>query len=92
MNDFKYSVYIVECSDHTYYTGTAIDVTKRIATHNRGDGAKYTKTRRPVKLVASLGGLTRSEALRHEYKVKRQPKKDKVRYLMGGVDDGERGE
>ncbi len=89
MTDHKYSVYIVECSDHTYYTGMAIDVTKRIATHNRGEGAKYTKMRRPVELVAYLGGMTRSEALKLEYRVKQRPKKEKVIYLMGGGDDGQ---
>ena len=43
--------YIVECADGTYYTGWAIDPERRVAVHNKGRGAKYTKVRLPVKLV-----------------------------------------
>ena len=43
--------YIVECSDGTYYTGWTTDPERRIKQHNKGVGAKYTSTRRPVKLV-----------------------------------------
>lgn len=43
--------YIVECADGTYYTGWAIDPQRRLVVHNKGLGAKYTKTRLPVKLV-----------------------------------------
>ena len=44
----KWYVYIVECSDKTFYTGISTDVDKRIETHNKGRGAKYTKYKRPV--------------------------------------------
>jgi putative endonuclease len=47
----KYFVYIVECQDGTYYTGYTPDLKKRIEVHNSGKGAKYTRDRRPVKLV-----------------------------------------
>ena len=43
--------YIVECADGTYYTGWAVDPERRVATHNKGRGAKYTKMRLPVQLV-----------------------------------------
>ena len=47
----KNYVYIVECADTTYYTGWTNDLEKRIHAHNVGKGAKYTKSRRPVRLV-----------------------------------------
>ncbi len=43
--------YIIKCADSTLYTGWTNDLDKRIKAHNSGKGAKYTKTRRPVKLV-----------------------------------------
>ncbi len=47
----KFWVYIVECSDNTFYTGYTPDIEKRIKLHNAGRGAKYTRDRLPVKLV-----------------------------------------
>ena len=46
-----YYTYIVECTDGTYYTGYTVDVKKRLAVHNAGKGAKYTKSRKPVILI-----------------------------------------
>jgi len=53
MNKNTYSLYILKCSDGTYYTGITTDLERRIEEHNFDDkkGAKYTKSRRPVKLV-----------------------------------------
>lgn len=47
----KFYVYMVECSDNTYYTGYTPDLEKRIKLHNAGRGAKYTRDRRPVRMV-----------------------------------------
>ncbi|MDD5270829.1 MAG: GIY-YIG nuclease family protein [Candidatus Omnitrophica bacterium] len=47
----KFYTYIVRCCDGTYYTGYTPDVKKRVETHNKGRGAKYTRDRRPVELV-----------------------------------------
>ena len=47
----KHFVYIVQCSNNTYYTGYTPDIEKRLRLHNAGKGAKYTRDRRPVKLV-----------------------------------------
>jgi len=47
----RHFVYIVECSDGTYYTGYTPKLKRRIALHNAGKGAKYTRARRPVKLI-----------------------------------------
>jgi putative endonuclease len=49
----KFYVYILECSDGTYYTGYTQDLQNRLRLHNSGKGAKYTRGRRPVKLVWS---------------------------------------
>jgi len=69
--------YIVECSDGTYYTGWTNDLDKRIKAHNDGKGAKYTKARRPVKLVYNEEFPTKEEAMSREYHIKKLPRKDK---------------
>ena len=71
-------VYIVECSDGTLYTGITIDVNKRIETHNKGKGAKYTKTRLPVILRASFDGFDKSSAAKEEYRIKQLTRKEKI--------------
>ncbi len=66
-----YAVYMVQCNDGTFYTGIARDVTQRIAEHNESPkGAKYTKARRPVRLVYQEEVENRSAAQRREYEVK----------------------
>ena len=71
-------VYIVECSDGTLYTGITTDVNKRIGTHNKGKGAKYTKTRLPVVLRASFDGFDKSTAAKEEYRIKQLTRKEKI--------------
>ncbi len=66
-------VYIVRCADGSLYTGVAIDVRARIATHNAGRGARYTRGRRPVKLVYSEPAAGRGAALKREAAIKRLP-------------------
>lgn len=70
-------VYIVKCSDDTYYTGYTTDIEQRIQTHNAGKGAKYTKSRRPVSLVYQEAFATKSEALQREYAIKQLSRKEK---------------
>ena len=65
-----WSVYMVRCSDGSLYTGTAKGVEARIAKHNSGRGAAYTRSRKPVSLVYREDGLTRSEALVREAGIK----------------------
>ena len=73
-----YILYIVRCSDQTLYTGIAKDVKKRVAEHNNSDlGAKYTKARRPVKLVYSKKYRSHSIALKAELKMKKLSRKEK---------------
>jgi len=64
-------VYIVRCADRSLYTGVAIDVRERVATHNRGQGARYTRGRGPVRLVYTERVGTRGAALRREHAIKR---------------------
>ena len=79
--DKTWCVYIVECKDGTYYTGITNNLEKRVKCHNAGTGAKYTKHRHPVKVLATRTGFTRSEASKAEYAVKQQPRIEKVRFL-----------
>ena len=71
-------VYIVRCADGTLYTGWAVDVAARVKKHNARRGAKYTRTRRPVKLIYSEEHATRAEAMRRERAVKRLPRARKL--------------
>ena len=70
-------VYIVECSDGSFYTGWSVDVEARVKVHNAGRGARYTRMHRPVKLVYSEEFETRSGALKREAEIKKLVKKDK---------------
>ena len=79
MENKPYYVYIVECSDGTLYTGISTDVNKRIETHNKGKGARYTKTRLPVVLRASFDGFDKSTAAKEEYRIKQLNRKDKLK-------------
>jgi|APCry1669188910_1035180.scaffolds.fasta_scaffold03952_7 putative endonuclease len=81
-----YQVYIVKCSDGTLYTGISTDVERRVEKHNRGTGAKYTKTRRPVLLLYSQTIGTRSDALKEEYRIKQLRKDEKLILCRKGVD------
>lgn len=63
-------VYIVRCRDNSLYTGIALDVQQRIKKHNSGDGAKYTRSRRPVKLVRKEKHATESRARKREAEIK----------------------
>ena len=80
-------VYVLECADGTYYTGYTTDVERRVAEHDAGEGAKYTRGRTPVELVHVEEYGTRSAAMRREHEIKSLARRDKER-LVG---DGTRG-
>ena len=68
----SYFVYILECNDGSLYTGITTNITKRLDEHNTKDtGAKYTKIRRPVKLVYQENSENRSTASKREYAIKK---------------------
>lgn len=70
-------VYIIECSDLTYYTGMTNNLENRIDTHNKKKGAKYTKTRTPVKLVYQQSFETKSLAAKEEWRIKQLTRNQK---------------
>jgi len=76
--------YIVECSDGTYYTGWAVDPERRVTVHNKGRGAKYTKTRLPVKLVYIEELPDRNSAMKREIAIKRMQRGRKVKLIAEG--------
>ena len=65
-----YYVYLLRCADGTLYTGFTNDLARRLAVHNAGKGAKYTRGRRPVELVYWESFSNKSSALRREYAIK----------------------
>jgi putative endonuclease len=74
----SYFVYILECADKTLYTGSTNDIEKRVISHNtQKTGAKYTKSRRPVKLIYQETFETKGEALTRENQIKQLTRKQK---------------
>lgn len=75
-----YYTYMVKCSDGSLYTGYTNDLDRRVSAHNSGNGAKYTKSRRPVELVYYEEFDTKEEAMSREWHIKRltRPEKEKI--------------
>ncbi len=71
--------YILECSDGTYYTGWTTDPERRVAQHNKGTGARYTRTRMPVKLVYLEPQPDRTTAMKRERAIKALSRKQKMK-------------
>lgn len=67
----RYYAYLLQCADGTLYSGYTTDPKRREAVHNLGAGAKYTRSRRPVRLVYQEEFSTKSEALRREAALKK---------------------
>jgi len=80
----KWYVYILECSDGSLYTGITTDVNKRLITHNKGKGAKYTQNRLPVALLAFKEAEDRSQASKEEYRIKQLSRKEKLDLIKNG--------
>jgi putative endonuclease len=78
-----YFVYILQCSDSTFYTGITTNLDRRVKEHNNSKlGAKYTKARRPVKLIYSQEFNNRSEALIEEAKIKKLSRTEKLNLII----------
>ena len=71
MSDIVYYAYMLRCADGTLYSGYTNDLTRRLAVHNSGRGAKYTRSRRPVELVYWQEFADKSAAMRREAELKR---------------------
>ena len=76
-------VYLVRCADGTLYTGMTSDVSRRAAEHNRGKGAKYPRSRRPVAVVYQELCASRGAALRREAAIKRFTRQEKLALIAG---------
>jgi len=79
-----YYTYIVECADGTYYCGYTTDLQRRIFTHNSGKGAKYTRSRLPVKLVYSEEYCDKHSALSRECAIKKLTRTQKTELVKSG--------
>lgn len=81
-----YFIYIVKCKDETYYTGYTTNIEKRIKAHNEGKGAKYTRSRLPVKLVYWEQYEEKTQALKREYAIKQLTRKQKQQLIRRSID------
>ena len=77
----SWKLYILRCRDGSLYTGITIDVEKRLAAHNAGKGAKYTRSRKPVELVYQEQCDGHSQALRRELEIKALTKEEKLKLI-----------
>jgi putative endonuclease len=73
MDKKRWIVYLIRCSDESLYCGITNNLKNRLIAHNSGRGSKYTRSRKPVELVAASSEMTKSDALKLEYRVKRLP-------------------
>ncbi|MFB9805545.1 GIY-YIG nuclease family protein [Haladaptatus pallidirubidus] len=73
-------VYVIECNDGSFYTGYTTDVERRVAEHDTGEGAKYTRGRTPVELIHTERFDSKSAAMSREYEIKQlsRAQKEKV--------------
>jgi len=79
----SFTVYILHCQDKTLYTGYTTDIKRRLLDHNEGmRGARYTKTRRPVKLVYAKRFRTRSAAMKREAEIKKLSRTQKLKLIQ----------
>ncbi|MDZ7686250.1 MAG: GIY-YIG nuclease family protein [Gammaproteobacteria bacterium] len=85
-----WAVYIVRCADDTLYTGATNDVEARMEAHNRGAGARYTRSRRPVTLLYTEYCESRSDALSREHAVKRLTRAEKLKLARNILVDPQR--
>lgn len=76
-------VYILECRDGTLYTGWTNDLEHRLEAHQSGRGAKYTRGRRPLRLVYQEKHASKSEAMKREYAIKKMSRPEKLALIRG---------
>ena len=75
-------MYILECGDGTFYTGITDDLPRRFDKHQKGEGAKYTRGRGPLKIVYAETVPDHSQALRREYAIKRLRRSQKLQLMQ----------
>ena len=86
----EWHVYMLRCADRSLYTGVATDIDARVATHNAGKGAKYTRGRLPVKLVYQEAVADRGAALKREHAIKRMSVAAKRQLIGQSAHDGQK--
>ena len=77
----NWCVYILKCTDGTFYTGITTDINRRIKEHGTKKGAKYTKQRGPFKLVYKAYFYNRSSASKEEHRIKSLPLQEKIKLI-----------
>lgn len=82
MSASLWHAYLLSCADGTLYCGVTNDLPRRLAAHNAGTAAKYTRARLPVRLAASAPCADKSAALRLELAVKKRPRAGKMAFLL----------
>jgi putative endonuclease len=80
-------LYLIECQDGTYYAGITTNVAKRYQTHVSGKGAKYTRARKPRRLLGARVYINRSEAAKAEWAIKQLDKREKLGFLRALSDE-----
>lgn len=80
--NYEWFMYVVKCSDNSFYTGITTDINRRLNEHNTtSKGAKYTRSRRPVELVYWIDFKDRSTAAKAEARFKKLSRKEKEMIL-----------
>ncbi|MDO8527886.1 MAG: GIY-YIG nuclease family protein [Deltaproteobacteria bacterium] len=82
MKKQKWFVYILKCGDKSLYTGITNDLKRRLLQHNNGSGARYTRSRLPVKLVYSETAKSRGAALTREWEIKKLTRSQKKKLAV----------
>lgn len=80
-------IYLLECADGSLYTGIAVDVDARLMAHQSGKGARYTRSHKPLRLLASAPVGSRSQALKTELAIKRLPRERKLPAVQALADN-----
>lgn len=83
----KHYFYVLKCSDDSFYGGYTTDLQRRLSEHNDGSGEKYTRARRPVKLLHYEQYKTRSDAMKAEYAFKQLNRSKKEQFLKEAEKD-----
>ncbi|WP_434427681.1 GIY-YIG nuclease family protein [Nannocystis pusilla] len=85
MPERRYTVYLLRCADGSLYAGITDDLARRLATHNAGKGAKYTRARLPVEIAWKRGQQLPRHARQLEYALKALRRADKERLVAGDL-------
>jgi predicted GIY-YIG superfamily endonuclease len=84
----KWLLYVLKCGDGTLYTGITNDLSRRVKQHNEGTASRYTRSRRPIKVIYQEPCRSKSSALKKEYAVKALTRKMKKEYIRRKKTDG----